>query len=261
LSLAVHILLWAACALRGPTVELDDRWTTPPQIEVAGGEVTIKVLPPPSPPTPEQRPVYKPESSNLPEPASASATAPADAARAIDSQKTGQADRPAPVELPEPAPSPAPSAVMAVAPARPIARSDQPGSAAPPTPPVELTRLDPAAPTVKVDIDAPPAETSTAVVSTAQREGVRDATLRKPPSPRYPARCVRRGQEGVVVLRVHVLADGSVESVKVEKSSGVALLDAEAVRAMKRACFRPAERSGQPVAAWVTQPVRFTLRS
>jgi protein TonB len=72
---------------------------------------------------------------------------------------------------------------------------------------------------------------------------------------------VRRGQEGVVVLRVRVLADGSVGSVRIEKSSGVRLLDAEAIRAMKEARFRPARRGGEPVVAWVTQPVRFALRS
>jgi protein TonB len=353
-SLAVHAVLWAACALRGPAVEMDDRWTTPPRIEVTGGDVTLTILPPPRPPAPpteQLRPVHQqtPSSVVLPEPVTASAAAPADAAR--PDLPTVRA-KPAMARLPKQRP-PARAAIPEAPATRP--RFEAPGSAAPSirsvrsvAPPRQATsvpavaartastpeaespvepasvrdrpaewavvkglaqpvsvpadrpakpRVDPVAgahsptrpsdtrdrvsepaplkpsETTKLAVKLPAVpvenrreqtergEASSAIASREDREGVRNATIRKRPTPRYPRRCVRRGQEGVVVLRVRVLVDGSVGTVEVEKSSGVARLDAEAVRAMKRARFRPARRGGEPVVAWVTQPVRFTLRS
>ncbi len=264
LSLAAHTLLWAACALRGPSIDMDDRWTTPPRLDVSGGEITLTILPPTdpvTPPSPDHRPTYKPKQSDLPEPVTASASAPADAARAtMSNTSTAKA---VPVEPP-------PSDVSTEEPLsemaarhrptrqRPISQtSDSPANrpVLPSTPAADL----PEVPHEPVESKAD-ASTSVAASQIA-KEGVRDATLTDPPSPRYPRQCVHRGQEGVVVLRVRVLADGSVGAVEIVKSSGVAPLDAEALRAMKRARFRPARRDGEPVVAWVTQPVRFALRS
>ncbi len=265
LSLAAHTLLWSACALRGPAIDMDDRWTTPPRLEVSGGEITLTILPPPeavSPPPSDPRPTYKPKPADLPEPVTASASAPADAARAIPAD--AKAVRPVSLEMP-PATAEAARPLAAATDHRPGARAEPAGDPAPPAPVDGMARLDVPLPTVPRDVRqevAQRAEASSPVVaSRSDEQGVRDATLKDPPAPRYPPRCVRRRQEGVVVLRVRVLADGSVGAVEIEESSGVAPLDAEAIRAMKRARFRPARRDGEPVVAWVTQPVRFTLRS
>lgn len=77
--------------------------------------------------------------------------------------------------------------------------------------------------------------------------------------PRYPESARRVGAQGTTVLRVRVLADGSVGEIVVDRSAGHADLDAAAVSAVKRWRFEPARRGGEPVAVWVLVPIRFTL--
>lgn len=80
------------------------------------------------------------------------------------------------------------------------------------------------------------------------------------PAPLYPRSARLAGQEGRVVLRVQVAANGSVASLHVVESSGTDALDASAVRAVRDWRFRPATRAGHPVAAVVEVPVTFRLR-
>ncbi len=77
--------------------------------------------------------------------------------------------------------------------------------------------------------------------------------------PRYPESARRVGAQGTTVLRVRVLADGSVGEIVVDRSAGHADLDAAAVSAVRRWRFEPARRGGEPVAVWVLIPIRFTL--
>ena len=51
----------------------------------------------------------------------------------------------------------------------------------------------------------------------------------------YPDAARRDGLEGTVWLRFRIAADGSVESVEVDRSSGHALLDDAAMKAVRRA--------------------------
>lgn len=78
--------------------------------------------------------------------------------------------------------------------------------------------------------------------------------------PAYPETARRAGVEGVTVLRFEVLARGQVGAVLVERSAGHQDLDRAAVEAVRRWRFEPARRRSQPVAVWVTLPVRFELR-
>ena len=79
------------------------------------------------------------------------------------------------------------------------------------------------------------------------------------PRPRYPMRARRRGLEGTVLVSVQVDRQGEPVAVDVAQSSGHAILDRAARRAVQRWRFAPARRRGEPVAAEVTIPVRFTL--
>jgi protein TonB len=63
------------------------------------------------------------------------------------------------------------------------------------------------------------------------------------------------------MLRFEVLTDGSVGAVKVQKSAGHSDFDQAAIDAVKTWRFEPARRGKEPVAVWVTLPVRFELRS
>lgn len=78
-------------------------------------------------------------------------------------------------------------------------------------------------------------------------------------APRYPYLARRQSQEGRVVLRVQVTADGAAAAVRLRQSSGYRLLDEAAVEAVKKWRFVPAIRAGAPVAGSVDVPVSFKL--
>jgi protein TonB len=77
--------------------------------------------------------------------------------------------------------------------------------------------------------------------------------------PRYPDSARRRGVEGTVIIKAYVTEQGRVEQVQVERSAGHSDLDQAAVEAVERWRFEPARRGRQPIAMWVSIPVRFIL--
>lgn len=87
------------------------------------------------------------------------------------------------------------------------------------------------------------------------------AKYRATPLPPYPAAAREAGVEGVVLLAVHVFADGRVGEVRLKASSGSADLDAAAIQAVKDWTFTPARRGLRSVDSWVEVPVRFALHS
>jgi protein TonB len=78
--------------------------------------------------------------------------------------------------------------------------------------------------------------------------------------PEYPEEARRGGQEGLVVLSVEVLKDGSVGRIEIITSSGYPLLDDSAIRAVKRWQFTPATVNGQPTESTIKIPIRFRLQ-
>ncbi len=80
------------------------------------------------------------------------------------------------------------------------------------------------------------------------------------PPPRYPSIALARGLEGTVMLSVRVAADGSVEEVRLLRSSGHRVLDLQALRHVREHWrFQPAWRGGSAVSAWANVPVQFTI--
>ncbi len=79
-------------------------------------------------------------------------------------------------------------------------------------------------------------------------------------APKYPEAARRRGIEGVVLLEVLVLANGTAGSVRVAQDSGSSLLDEAALEAVCVWRFKPATRAGVPVDSTVVVPVRFRLQ-
>ena len=69
----------------------------------------------------------------------------------------------------------------------------------------------------------------------------------------------RLGEEGRVLLRVTVGADGRVRDAAVRQSSGYDDLDRAALRAVRRWTFVPARADGRAVASRVTVPIDFKL--
>ncbi|MCR5895761.1 energy transducer TonB, partial [Burkholderia sp. HAN2018] len=86
-----------------------------------------------------------------------------------------------------------------------------------------------------------------------------DAAYLRNPAPDYPAFAQEQGWEGRVVLRVHVLANGTPDAVDVRTSSGRRMLDNAAVAAVKRWTFVPAKRGDEAVDGWVNVPIDFKL--
>lgn len=76
----------------------------------------------------------------------------------------------------------------------------------------------------------------------------------------YPAIAVEQELQGTVILRFKVDVDGSVSTVKVEKSLSKECdkAAADVVRKLKR--FVPAKQQGHPVPVWFRLPVRFRIQ-
>jgi protein TonB len=88
-----------------------------------------------------------------------------------------------------------------------------------------------------------------------------DADYLDNPKPLYPHASRRLGEEGKVVLRVLVSADGDAKRVEVKHSSGFQRLDHAAQEAVSHWRFVPAKRGEQAVPAWVVVPIVFSLQS
>lgn len=154
-----------------------------------------------------------------------------------------------PKPRPQLAKSPTPAPVKAPPVNLPQAVADGPATAdsvqvAPPSPPA------PPAPTPASP--APPAPEPV-----TEPRGF--AGYKSNPPPDYPAMAQDRGQQGQVVLKVHVLASGKPDAVTVEKSTGFKILDDAAVKAVLSWVFDPARRGSTPIDGWVKVPLSFKL--
>ena len=85
---------------------------------------------------------------------------------------------------------------------------------------------------------------------------VKPVKTQRPP---YPRRAREQGWHGRVILRLKILADGTVESSTIHQSSGYQLLDDNAMKAATEWTFQPAKNGGFPVAATVNIPIQFDL--
>jgi protein TonB len=81
------------------------------------------------------------------------------------------------------------------------------------------------------------------------------------PAPDYPTLAVRQGWQGTVLLRVRVLASGTVEAVEVVRSSGKKLLDDAAIATVQRWVFAPSTRGSAAIDGFATVPIEFKLDS
>lgn len=86
------------------------------------------------------------------------------------------------------------------------------------------------------------------------------AYLNNPP-PVYPLAARRRGNEGKVLVRAEIQADGSCSRVALKKTSGSDLLDQAALEAVRKWHFVPARKGGQAITAWVEVPITFKLEN
>jgi protein TonB len=156
------------------------------------------------------------------------------------------------VQPPTP-PRVAPAPVITATPQAPTQQVTAPP--VPVAPPAESVPAPPApAPVAAVSPPAPPAPA--AVIPPRF-----NADYLNNPAPAYPALSRRMGEEGKVVLRVHVNERGLPDEVQLKASSGSQRLDTTAVETVRQWKFVPARRGDTPVEAWVLVPISFSLRS
>lgn len=149
---------------------------------------------------------------------------------------------PKPVKAPVP-PAPVTEAATAI-------RNEEP-------PPVEPATPTPA-PVAPPVVAAPPQPE--APPRAAEIVPVRfDAAYLNNPAPAYPPLARRMREEGKVLLRVFVTADGAPGKITVSSSSGSVRLDTAAETAVSRWRFVPAKQDGRSIDAWVVVPIVFKL--
>lgn len=170
-----------------------------------------------------------------------------------------------PPEAPPPPPSRQPVPVPQAAPVL-AAPSPAPLPAeaftVPPPPPVKAEPVVEAAPVVAAAPPAPaPAPAPPPPPSPPARKRV-DATsvtyLNLPPV-EVPVASRRAGESGVVWLRVVVDTRGQPALVQVQRSSGHARLDEQAVWAMRQARFKPHTEDGTAIEVEVIAPIEYLL--
>lgn len=142
-----------------------------------------------------------------------------------------------------PAPTPRPMLAMTPEQASPTAAFTRPAVVAP-------APSAPAAPAAPVSSQVPPATVSAARF---------DAAYLHNPEPKYPSMSRRLGEEGKVLLKIRVGADGYATAVDIEKSSNFERLDEAARQVVARWRFVPAKRGDEAIEASVIVPMVFRL--
>ncbi len=129
----------------------------------------------------------------------------------------------------------------------------------PVTPPVEQASMSTAPTSSPVAEPETKPANSKAVDTQAYQSPSFNAAYLNNPAPHYPSLSRRLGEQGLVLLRVQVTADGTAGSVELQTGSGSTRLDEAALEAVKKWQFVPAKRGEQSVSASVVVPVRFSI--
>lgn len=158
--------------------------------------------------------------------------------------------------LKRPVPAPTPLALAPLPTPQPTAAPIAPptlAATAPVNAPVLATpSVAPAPSVVAVPAPSPPAKVDMPTT-------VADYQAKSPPV--YPAMSKRMGEQGRVVLRVLIGADGVPQQAEVQQSSGHGRLDRAAVEAVMRWRYVPGKRGGVPETMWFQVPIEFKLNN
>lgn len=178
------------------------------------------------------------------------------------------------VKQPEPMPQPKPPVIAAPTPepeaaTQPIEKEPAPVPVTPPEPPATVREETPPPKTSETpvitdtvkDSKREPAPASTAPAEKPVVAPRFQVAYLKNPAPRYPRLSRRLKEEGTVILRVHVNADGRPGTIEISESSGFERLDNAAKDTVKQWRFVPARQGDHNISAWVKVPVTYSLRS
>ncbi|MEO5659401.1 MAG: energy transducer TonB [Polaromonas sp.] len=180
------------------------------------------------------------------------------------------------IEPPEPKLEPAPPVppVPRVAPSKPVTRAPTVQKKAVPKAPVQpqaqpLALADPTpspdAPIVNPApaVPTPPAPLAEAPAAPPAPPAVQlpssNADYLQNPKPNYPPLSKRLGEQGKVVVRVLIGADGAPQQAELRQSSGFSRLDQAALQTVMAWRYRPGKRGGVAEAMWFNVPINFVL--
>jgi TonB family protein len=96
------------------------------------------------------------------------------------------------------------------------------------------------------------------VVTFSDKEVDTKAEITAKPNPSYTREARRAGVQGIVTLKLLLLANGKLDRVKVVRRLPFGLTET-AILAACEVKFKPAIKAGQPVAQWVTIQYGFQL--
>ncbi|MDZ7812143.1 MAG: TonB family protein [Ideonella sp.] len=159
---------------------------------------------------------------------------------------------PPPPPAPRPKVQPKTAAVLAAAPA-PLQRQ-APSFVVPEPAPLPAEVPLPPSPPAPPAPKAPPAPPASPVALAAT-----DLRYTVPPAQVYPRTSVRLGEQGTVLVRLVVDAQGLPTQVSLHKSSGHVRLDDQALQALRAARFAPYTRNGQALAWTAIAPLEYSL--
>jgi periplasmic protein TonB len=187
-------------------------------------EILSEIVTPPPPPKLEPPPVPKP-----PEPVK----------QAPVKKKVERTLPPPPKPVAIPDPKPAPDAPIGVI------------EPQPPPPPITA----PVNPEARAPAAAPGPGNDAGKVELPSS----DASYLQNPAPVYPAISKRLGEQGKVLVRVLIGADGAPQRAEVKRSSGYDRLDRSAIEYVMTCRYVPGKVGGQPQTMWYEAPVNFVL--
>lgn len=153
---------------------------------------------------------------------------------------------------PEPKPQPQAKPVSHQVQPAPVLSHTAPSDAAPIAPSAAPAPAAPAPPATNQRPSANATATAVMLPSTS-------ADYLSNPAPPYPRQSKRMGEEGTVVIRVLITAEGRAEKAEIRTSSGYTRLDDTALSTVKAWRFVPGKRNGTPEAMWFNVPIRFVL--
>lgn len=131
-----------------------------------------------------------------------------------------------------------------------------PAPAAPP-PPQPAPTPAPSVPAAQNHIGDDQPSGSGLVMDSQVIPAVPDTTVNQPPE--YPREALVHGQQGRVLLSIHVLPDGRPSLIRVATSSGYTELDQAALQAVMHWQFQPAHRAGRAVDSVLPFWISFQL--
>jgi protein TonB len=161
------------------------------------------------------------------------------------------APQPTPAKAPQPAPTPL---------ALPATQAEPDNSALSPAPVVASANTASANTSASSNTSPPPGTAVAASRAPALELPSSDAQYLNNPNPAYPALSKRLGEQGKVVIRTFIGADGTAQQAQIKQSSGFDRLDQAALATALKWRYAPGKRAGVAEAMWFDVPFNWVLQ-